>query len=323
MGAINVGGSAMQGKIDISETGVVNVRAATPVYRGAVKPDDSTIKVTDDGTISAVTAAAGDEGHVGVVKPDGSTITILTDGTISALGGGGGYAPDMDTIDLTDNDKLRLKGATGYVKTDGDQNVAGVKTFTATDVHSNGISVTGEDSRLTMAAGKGNGAAWENVKVDLTNNRSGVDPTLPGSLSVMVYNDSQNRDAGIGYSYPNITEYNNALNIKNTLGNINHVIGTKNVCSMTANGMNNVVLRQATPGDTNPATQTTELGMMFTSISNCRGFEIRTSATNIFQLFVNTGSTNTGSLKWRRTADNGVTWSAFVDILDSSNTGWL
>jgi hypothetical protein len=108
------------------------------------KLDGVTLDVNGEGAMYAKTATSGESGNVGVVKPDGSTITILTDGTISAVGGGGGgYAPDMDTIDLTDDDKLRLKDATGYVKTDGDQTVGGVKTFTATDVHSQGITVQG------------------------------------------------------------------------------------------------------------------------------------------------------------------------------------
>lgn len=59
------------------------VPIATPSTAGKVKPDDVTIKVDAQGTITAQTAT--DE-SLGIVQPDGETITI-DGGVISAVGG--------------------------------------------------------------------------------------------------------------------------------------------------------------------------------------------------------------------------------------------
>jgi hypothetical protein len=280
------------------------------------KLDGVTLDVNGEGAMYAKTATSGESGNVGVVKPDGSTITILTDGTISATGGGGGgYAPDMTTIDLTDDDKLRLKGATGYVKTDGDQNVAGVKTFTATDVHSQGISVTGADSKLTLEKGEaGSTEPGENVKINMGLNYSGIDPGAGGDLSLILYGTGTAvTDVGLGIT-------SNALNIKigAGAGRINHFVGTKNVCSMTANGMDNVVLRTRA-SSTVPITATTELGVVACSNGgNNRGLEFRLTATVVSQIM-----TNGINFYFRHTADNGQTWTSSGIVLTDQNSGWV
>lgn len=60
-----------------------SVPIATPSTAGKVKPDDVTIKVDAQGTISAQTATGE---SLGVVQPDGETITI-DDGVISVVSG--------------------------------------------------------------------------------------------------------------------------------------------------------------------------------------------------------------------------------------------
>jgi hypothetical protein len=72
-----------------------------------------------------------------------------------------------------------------------------------------------------------------------------------------------------------------------------------------------------------PATLPTELGAMAISISNGRGLEFRTGAAAVFQLIENTGSTSTGSWKWRYSSDNGATWGLTADMLDTQNTAWV
>jgi hypothetical protein len=71
--------------IDMSASGVISVPTATDSALGTVKPDGSTITISD-GVISVPTATTSEPG---IVKPDGTTITI-SDGVISAVGGGGG-----------------------------------------------------------------------------------------------------------------------------------------------------------------------------------------------------------------------------------------
>lgn len=65
-----------------------DIPIATNLNAGKVKPDGTTITITQDGTISAVeadpTPIATTE-VAGKVKPDGTTITITQDGTISGV----------------------------------------------------------------------------------------------------------------------------------------------------------------------------------------------------------------------------------------------
>jgi hypothetical protein len=252
-------------------------------------------------------AAAGDEGHVGVVKPDGTSISIDGNGVISATGGGGGYAPDMDTIDLTDNDKLRLKGATGYVKTDGDQTVGGKKTF------SESVSVTGAASKLTLAPGTPSSTVpGDNVKIAMGNNASGVTPGAGGDLSLVLYGTGTAADdSGLGMT-------NRALNIKsgNTTSVINHFVGTTNVCQMTATVVNNMVIGYRSsriPVGTN--------GVAVFTTSGHRGIEFRANDTQVKQLYFNNAENGTWS--FRDSQDGGETWSAWIDLLDSNTSGWL
>jgi hypothetical protein len=222
--------------------------------------------------------------------------------------------------DMKINAKSQIsKPLSEIVQTDGDQNVAGVKTFTATDVHSNGISVTGETSKLTLQGTQDNPTPHANVKITMGKNRSSVTAGAGGDLSLLVWeNDASGvYDAGLGYTGANSGAVN-GLTIKNGLGNINHFCGTKNVCQMTANGMNNVVLTPQANGDV-PVTATTEKGIKaYTNSSANSGFEFRISATNLVHVVCNSTMLNI-----RYTADNGSTWSTWKGVLDGNNSGWL
>jgi hypothetical protein len=255
-------------------------------------------------------AAAGEGGRVGVVQPDGTSISIDGNGVISATGGGGGYAPDMDTIDLTEDDKLRLKGATGYVKTDGDQTVGGKKTF------SESISVTGAASKLTLQAGTRTGELGECVKIGMGNNSSGLTPGAGGDLSLILYGTGTGvTDYGLGVTA-------NSLNIKSGSTTINHFIQDKNVCQMTANGINNAVFLPQLNG-TGVVSATTEIGIKpwKAAASDTFGYEVRFSATKVHQFGHNSGNTTT--MYGRATNDNGSTWTGWTTFLNSDENGWI
>ena len=64
------------------------VEIATTEEAGKVKPDGTSIKITEDGTISVDKINVATVEEAGIVKPDGATIRITEDGTISSLGTG-------------------------------------------------------------------------------------------------------------------------------------------------------------------------------------------------------------------------------------------
>lgn len=94
---ITLNKNAETGDITISSTGggggTGDVPIATTEVAGKVKPDGTTITVTEDGTISAnssYTLPTASTTQLGGVKVDGTSVTINSDGVISAAGGGGG-----------------------------------------------------------------------------------------------------------------------------------------------------------------------------------------------------------------------------------------
>ena len=72
------------GTILVDDEGTISVPIATITSLGVVKPDGTSIRITEDGTISvdtnSVTATAD---KAGTVKPDGSSITVGDDGVVS------------------------------------------------------------------------------------------------------------------------------------------------------------------------------------------------------------------------------------------------
>lgn len=139
----------------VTTTGTISLSTATVSSIGGVKPDGSTITISPDGTISAVSGGAGTVQQVntgaglsggpitttgtltlspattteiGGVIPDGTTITVQTDGTISSVVSGGtvtqvetgvglsgGPITTSGTIDLSP----ATTSALGGVKPDG------------------------------------------------------------------------------------------------------------------------------------------------------------------------------------------------------------
>jgi hypothetical protein len=208
------------------------------------------------------------------------------------------------------------------VKTDGDQTVGGVKTFTATDVHSQGITVTGTSSRVMIDAGTyDDPTKFGNMKVNLGRNRSGVEAGAGGDLSLVLYDYAREGvyDVGLGFTS------DNALNIKNGLaGSINHFCRLKNVCQMTDNGMNNVVLiPQQIAGS---CTAATEIGVKaYRPNVKWVGLEFRGDANSIFQMICHTeaGTASANTIQIRTSGDNGQSWSSWIYVLTSESTGWV
>lgn len=94
---ITLNKNAETGDITISSTGggggTGDVPIATTTTAGKVKPDGTTITVTEDGTISAnssYTLPTASTTQLGGVKVDGTSVTIDSNGVISAVGGSGG-----------------------------------------------------------------------------------------------------------------------------------------------------------------------------------------------------------------------------------------
>lgn len=227
-------------------------------------------------------------------------------------GGSGGGTPDGQTIDYNTAQELHLKDADTYVRTTGAQSLAGVKTFSNTDVHSAGISVTGTASKLTLQASASSTTAGDAVKVSMGNNVSGVAAGAGGDLSLVLYGSG----TAVGDYGAGVTS--NALNLKAGAGVINHFIGNKNVASMGANGTTNLVLTTQT-GGTTPVTATTELGIKaFCNSGTNRGFEFRLSATLLWQFVC-----DTNNFHYRKSSDNGATWGAWYANCTAENTAWV
>jgi hypothetical protein len=204
-----------------------------------------------------------------------------------------------------------------FVKTTDAQTIAGVKTFSAADVHSAGISITGVASKLSIAPGTSvSTVADDNLKIVMGANASGVTPGTGGDLSLVLYRSGAiSGDFGLGVT-------SNALNIRAGAGVINHFVNTKNVLSLTANGANNfVMLPQNSPNGV--VTATTELGVKaYTNAGGNCGFEFRQSATQVVQ-FVISGTQTNPTISIRKTSNNGTAWTAFATNCDSLNTGWF
>jgi hypothetical protein len=154
-------------------------------------------------------------------------------------------------------------------------------------------------------------------------NRSSVTAGAGGDLSLLIWENDPSGvyDAGLGYSGANSGAVN-GLTIKNGLGNINHFCGTKNVCQMTANGINNAVLKPQV-AQNSPVTATTELGLKpwGYNTDNLYGFEVRFNATALRRFCF--GRLSTDSMYMQASSDNGVTWTGWQTVLHSDNTGWV
>ena len=82
-GVIRPSGTLSVNPAGVLSLGVPAKRNGKYVLVGGVKPDDTTITMTSDGTISASAPPAATTSTLGLVKPDGTSITIA-DGVISS-----------------------------------------------------------------------------------------------------------------------------------------------------------------------------------------------------------------------------------------------
>jgi hypothetical protein len=250
---------------------------------------------------------------LGVVKPDGVTTQVNTNGVLSAaVGGSEGYKPDDVTIDLTEDEKLRLKDADSFVKTTDAQSIGGVKTFTDTDIHVEGIQIIGAQSRIEMEGQNGGTIDGGCVKLCFHANTSNRTPGGGGDLSLILYGTGVHPgDMGFG-----ITPY--SLNIKAGGGdNAIHLLnGTKHLAIFGNSGVQNIVLAPQ-ESEMEPVTDQTEIGIKaFRTSDQDIGLEMRVNATDIVQYRF---SVVTGVQK-RVTTNNGETWEAWTALAGLSSS---
>jgi hypothetical protein len=315
---------------------------------GGVKIDGTSISIASDGTISS-------QGGGGGYAPDGSTIELVNDqlhvkdatgtagtettakiatgtssattwygkfintinGIITALGAK--YVKPESGIPASDIESGVIPDVSDFVRTSGAQAVAGVKTFSDTDVHSAGIQITGSGNRIEMEGQNGGTIDGGCVKLCFHANTSDRTPGAGGDLSLILYGTGTHpSDMGLG-----ITP--NSLNIKAGGGsNAIHLLnGTKHLAIFGDSGVRNVVLVPQESA-TVPVTDTTEIGIKaFRTSSLDIGLEMRLNATNVVQFRFNTVA-HTGGVQKRETSDNGATWSnwgAIIGYADEMTAG--
>lgn len=194
---ITLNKNAETGDIIISSTGgsggTGDVPIATTEVAGKVKPDGTTITVTEDGTISAnssYTLPTASTTQLGGVKVDGTSVTINSDGVISAAGGGGGdvpiattetagkVKPDGTTITVTEDGTISAVPTTptNMVTTDSDQTINGTKifangtgtTFTGTSSNSNSLTIDADDKEIRFNSANSSPAVIRNQGLTTT-----------------------------------------------------------------------------------------------------------------------------------------------------------
>ena len=137
-----------------------DVSIATTDNAGLVKPDGTSIKVTQDGTISVETIPVATSDKAGIVKPDGKSIKVTTDGTISVdtvavatTEIAGTVKPDGKTIHVDDTGTISVHPGTSDQVILGDGTVQSIEDFvtnnadTIRDVLNLGESLSAPDPR--------------------------------------------------------------------------------------------------------------------------------------------------------------------------------
>lgn len=192
---ITLNKNAETGDITISSTSgggsTGDVPIATTTTAGKVKPDGTTITVTEDGTISAnssYTLPTASTTQLGGVKVDGTSVTINSDGVISAASGGGSAPTNM-------------------VTTDSDQTINGSKTFangtgtafTGTSSNSNSIIIDGDDKEIRFnSVGQSDAViknqGWSSTNLNIGTNFNSV------KITTTLYDKNGNEITGGGGS---------------------------------------------------------------------------------------------------------------------------
>lgn len=159
-------------------------KPATSSTLGLVKPDGTTITVTEDGTISAnssYTLPTASTTQLGGVKVDGTSVTINSDGVISAAGGGS--TPE------------------NMVTTDTKQIITGAKTFTNLITFNNTLNMSTANTNTLYIHANGSYAQGYTTDIDAHKNLN-IKTKLGGgaitlapmgsSLNGLKYRDSSN-----------------------------------------------------------------------------------------------------------------------------------
>ena len=196
---ITLNKNAETGDITISSTGggggTGDVPIATTTTAGKVKPDGTTITVTEDGTISAnssYTLPIASTTQLGGVKVDGTSVTIDSNGVISASGGGGGTPANM-------------------VTTDSDQTINGTKTFAngagtvfaGTSSNSNSLTIDGDDKEIRFNSANSSDAVirnqgWSSANLNIGENFNSV------KITTTLYDKNGNEITGGGSAPSNM-----------------------------------------------------------------------------------------------------------------------
>lgn len=136
-------------------------------------------------SIQGATLTAGKNGTTGTLEvyPAGSTVGKTT---FTASNNSGNTTTNINTQTQTGARTYTIPDAgasASFVMTDGAQSISGVKTFSAQDIHSLGISITGSTSRRVISAAS---ALADVLQIDLINTSTSTSPAAGVSLYMQV-----------------------------------------------------------------------------------------------------------------------------------------
>lgn len=255
-----INGQSILGEGDITISGgggTGDVPIATTTTAGKVKPDGTTITVTEDGTISAnssYTLPTASTSQLGGVKVDGTSVTIDSNGVISAAGG---------------------EAPTNMVTTNTAQTITGKKVFSNDDNHDViEFEYTGATSRPKGFIGMNTNIAGGLISLGVDyNSRYGANMITVGSN---ISNGSESSMRGIRFS-PNADglidchlvmgaiNYASSIGFLNSSGTITlnpraggHLdIGSNSLTFTNSDGTSHDLLASGAPIDDTTASDTT------------------------------------------------------------------
>jgi hypothetical protein len=298
------------GTIHATASSSYTLPTATASVLGGVKPDGTRITVTDAGVISVPIAT---EGAVGLARPDGTTTTIGTDGKLHAIGGGGGGGSSDHILTFTDSVAIK------YIPL----------TFPPT---ATGANFYGRDFIEIL---QGNADRVSRTEIAFT--------WRNGTAAGVTYSAEYGNSVASAWWVDTATKtlwlkFNAIANAgdKCILRNFNPYTMIGDVQSTAPEGstFTNYALKWSDSGgayglplspkvnSTAPVSLTTQRGMQaFATSANWSGVEHRISATAVIQY--QHANQDNKKFQLRQTLDNGVTWSAWTDVLLAENTGWV
>lgn len=222
---------------------------ATTSTVGTVKPDGTSITITEDGTISSTGGSGASIATVdtaGIVKPDGTTINVTNDGTISSIPPANMITSDNiasdativglnDAIEMAQGDITTLQNQNTYPKiisgagkildSTGDT-TEGVGHFDVT-LYQNGTCRVDFTCKITTAGTSDNNFDWGINPTLLTAINTTIPTIIPRSSGSCIYIDSSGalNTSNIGYGGTSRTSASNRW----TFGRIYQTTGENGV----------------------------------------------------------------------------------------------